>query len=77
MGNNGNGHLCPDCQSKLTPVKLYAPEILRMFAGGKKEYTRNQILVSYAICISPHCPTGHANLMSYQKVLDDGMIKVE
>jgi hypothetical protein len=80
VGNNGNGakgNICSDCQSKLTPVKLYAPEILRMFTEGRREYSRNNILVSYSICISPHCKTGHANLMSYQKVVDDGMIKVE
>ena len=74
MGKNGH---CVDCQTKLVPVKLYAPEILRMFKGGYKEYSKNQILTSFAVCLSPHCRTGHNNLMGYQKVVDDGMIKVE
>jgi len=76
-GNGRNGNTCPDCQNKLTPVKLYAPEIMRMFEKGREERSKHGILVSYSVCISPHCKTGHANLMSYEKVISDGMIKVE
>lgn len=80
MGKNGNGskgNICTDCQSKLTPVKLYAPEILRIFLEGRREYSKHGILTSFSTCLSPHCPTGNANLSNYDKVLNDGMIKVE
>jgi len=76
-GNGHHGYICTDCQGKLTPIKLYAPEILRIFSGGNKTYSRNGILTSFATCLSPHCTIGHSNLMSYQKIVDDGMIKVE
>ena len=74
---NGNGNICSDCQSKLVPIKLYAPEILRVFHGGVKTYSKNKILTSFSTCLSDHCKTGHSNLMSYDKVLEDGMIRVE
>ena len=78
MGNgNGHGNICSDCQSKLTPIKLYAPEILRVFSEGRKMYSKNGILTDFCTCLSPHCKVGHNNLMNYQKIVDDGMIKVE
>lgn len=77
MGN-GNGHnICPVCQTKLTPVKLYAPEILRMFQGGNKEYTKNKILVNYSVCLSHLCREGQNNLQSHDRIVQDGMIRVE
>lgn len=80
MGNNGNGskgNICPDCQGKLTPIKLYAPEILKVFSEGRKDYSKNGILTNFATCLSPHCRVGNSNLMNYQKIVDDGMIRVE
>jgi len=72
MGRNGH---CPDCRGKLTSVKLYAPEILRIFDGGHKDYSKQGILVNYAVCLSAHCPTGNKNLNSYDRVVSDGLIK--
>ena len=74
---NGNGNICSDCQVKLTPVKLYAPEILRMFSGGSKSYTKHGILVDYQVCLSSTCPTGRQNLQSHDRIVSDGMIRVE
>jgi hypothetical protein len=79
LGKNGSGSnsICHSCQNKLTPVKLYAPEILRLFKEGHKEFSRHGILVSYAACLSPHCKVGMDNLNSYDRIVSDGMIKVE
>jgi hypothetical protein len=77
---NGNGHggnSCSCCQNKLVPVKLYAPEILRVFPSGKREYSRNGILTSFSICMSHMCKEGKNNLESYERVLDQGMIRQE
>jgi len=74
MGKNGE---CPDCDCHLTPVKLYAPEILRMFSGGFKTYSKNGILTSFSTCLSPHCKTGQANIQSYERVIESGMIRNE
>ena len=72
MGKNGK---CPDCDSHLTPVKLYAPEILRMFKQGHKEYSKHGILISYSVCLNHSCRTGIANLNSYDRVVESGMIR--
>jgi hypothetical protein len=75
--NNGNGNSCPSCQNKLVPVKLYAPEILRMFKNGKEERSKHGILVNYSVCLSLMCQVGTDNLNSYDRIVSDGMIRVE
>lgn len=80
MGNNGrNGSncRCEDCKEKLTPVKLYAPEILRMFEGGHKEYSRNNILTNFSICLNRGCGLGLKNITSYERIVEEGMIRQE
>jgi hypothetical protein len=78
VGKNGNGNnICPDCKTKLIAVKLYAPEILRMFEGGQKSYTKNNILVDYQVCLNSLCSTGHRNLESHERVVESGMIRME
>jgi hypothetical protein len=76
-GNGSRGNICSDCESKLIPIKLYAPEILKIFSGGNKTYSKNGILTSFSTCLSPHCKTGHANLRRYERVVEEGMLKVE
>jgi hypothetical protein len=59
------------------PVKLYAPEILRMFKGGNKEFSKNKILVNYSICLNRGCAHGLDNINSYERIVADGMIRQE
>lgn len=73
---NTNNH-CPVCHDRLTSVKLYAPEILRLFTGGNKVYNKHDILTSYSVCLNKHCADGEANIQSYQNIVDNGMIKGE
>jgi hypothetical protein len=77
MGRNGNGNTCIECQSRLTPIKLYAPEILRVFSGGNKEYTRLGILSNYSVCLNRGCDHGLKNITSYERIVEEGMIRQE
>ena len=77
MGNNGNGHICPTCNTRLTPVKLYAPEILRIFKGGYTEYSKNGILTNYKVCLLSTCKAGYANRLAYERIIEEGMIRTE
>jgi hypothetical protein len=78
VGKNGsNGNSCSDCQNKLTPVKLYAPEILRMFSGGSKSYSKHGILTDFSICLNRMCGEGRKNIESYERVIESGMVRTE
>ena len=60
---NGNGsQLCSKCQSKMEPVKLYSPEILRIFIGGNKIYNKHNILIEWFICLNESCEDGKSNM---------------
>ncbi len=72
MAINGR---CPCCENQLIPIKLYAPEILKIFSEGKREYSKNGILVNYSVCLSPHCRVGQTNLNSFDRVKSDGLIR--
>lgn len=76
MGNNGN-HKCPQCNNRLSPVKLYAPEILKIIPNGTREYSKNGILTEYSVCLNNLCHAGKKNIHSYESVVDEGMVRKE
>jgi len=59
---------CTKCGAKLTEIKLYTPEIERIFTPGHKEYDKNKILTAMFICLSHTCMDGKYNNNQYRLV---------
>jgi hypothetical protein len=62
MSNNNGSQLCPRCNEKMESVKLYSPEILKIFTGGNKIYDRQGILTHWFICLNETCEDGMVNM---------------
>lgn len=58
---------CDKCNEVLAPLTLYSPELLKIFVGGRKEYSRQGILSHWSICINANCEDGKMNVRNYNQ----------
>lgn len=62
---------CDKCKGRLESLTLYSPELLKIFVGGKKDYSRQGILSGWSICINSNCEDGRINIHNYKRRTED------
>ncbi len=61
---------CDSCGSDLVEIRLYTPQILRVFSSGIQVRNKHGILTNWYVCLSDNCHIGISNRHQYKSTYE-------